>query len=122
MSSATGPIHVLDVALRDCFCGSEQAGLETRLAALPGVHGAHVDRTRAVVHVTYDPAFTSEPALRDQLHRWGYRCECRDCPQSCCQPGHPAISATDACLGDSTPPAAAEHHGVSSGHGDHHEH
>ncbi len=122
MSGSTGSTRVLQVALRDCFCGTEQAALEARLAALPGVRGVQVDRTRAVADLTYDPAVTGEQPLRDQLHHWGYRCECRDCPESCCQPGHPAISATDVAPRQSPPPGPTAHHGGPDDGSGHHQH
>ncbi len=88
-------LPVLEVALRRCYNASEQAGLETHLAALPGVRGVHLDRTRAVAHVSYDPSQTSAETLKERLEQDAYACTCQECPDSCCQPGHPAVGSDD---------------------------
>ncbi|RIH81876.1 Copper-transporting P-type ATPase [Calidithermus terrae] len=90
-----GPGPVLEVALRDCYDASEQAGLEEYLARLPGVGAAHLDRTRCVAHLRYDPGRTSAEALRRRLERDGYAVEGRACEGSGCQPGHPAVGEAD---------------------------
>jgi P-type Cu2+ transporter len=87
---------VVEVALRACFCATELAGLEHALGGFPGVLGAHVDRTRSVAHLRYDPARTDAETLRSQVHRMGYKCECIPAPDSCCQPGHPPVGDADA--------------------------
>ncbi len=86
---------VLEIALENCFCASEQAGLEQALQRIEGVRTVHLDRTRAVAHVAYDPSLTSVEAIHGQLERAGYRCDCRDCRGSGCQPGHPRVGAND---------------------------
>jgi Cu2+-exporting ATPase len=96
MDTSQRTARVLEVRLADCFCGTELADLERRLYGIAGVSGVHLDRTRAVAHVTYDPARTSEPAIRSLVHGWRYRCTCEDCPESRCQPGNPAAGAADA--------------------------
>lgn len=55
--------EVLEVALKDCYNASEQSGLEEHLSRLPGVSAVHMDRTRAVAHLTYDPAQTNPATL-----------------------------------------------------------
>lgn len=86
---------VLEVALKGCHDASEQAGLEDYLAGLPGVQSVHLDRTRALAHLSYDPAQTSPEVLRARLEQDGYPCTCQDCRASCCQPGHPAVGQGD---------------------------
>ena len=88
-------MNVAEVALRMCFCGTELAGLETWLAHQPGVHHATTDRTRALLHVGYDPAQTDPQRIQSLLDGHGYSCDCEDCPASCCQPGHPAAGVAD---------------------------
>ncbi|GEM88032.1 heavy metal translocating P-type ATPase [Meiothermus granaticius] len=86
---------VLEVALRDCYNGTEQAGLEGFLRGLPGVGAVHLDRSRAVAHLTYNPAQTSPEALHRAIKQAGYDCieSARD--PSCCQPGHPKVARND---------------------------
>jgi len=91
----SAPFGVLEVALENCFCASEQAGLEDALRRFAGVKSVHLDRTRGVAHVAYDPALTSLQAIHGQLERAGYRCDCRDCRGSGCQPGHPSVGTND---------------------------
>jgi Cu2+-exporting ATPase len=86
---------VLEVALANCFCASEQAGLEQALQEFEGVKTVHLDRTRAVAHITYDPSLTNLRAIHAHLERAGYPCDCRDCGGSGCQPGHPSVGTHD---------------------------
>ncbi|MGH7360363.1 MAG: hypothetical protein ACREJI_01975, partial [Candidatus Methylomirabilales bacterium] len=55
----TARFPVIEIAIEDCFCASEQAGLEQALQRFEGVKSVHLDRTRAVAHVAYDPALTN---------------------------------------------------------------
>src|SRR5262245_8991096 len=87
--------NVVEVALRNCFCATEMDGVEQALLRLSGVVSAQVDRTRAVVHLRYDTARTDMASLRAHVNGLGYRCDCVDCPDSRCQPGHPSIDAAD---------------------------
>ena len=87
--------RVAEVALDFCFCATELAAVERFLTAQPAITAAHADRTRAVLHVTYDPSRTDPAAIRQLLTGHGYGCECIDCDASCCQPGHPAAGAPD---------------------------
>ena len=107
---------VLEVTLRDCFCGTELETVERTLGGLPGVVGVDVDRTRSVAHVRYDSRRTNEEAVSHGVHQLGYRCECTTCPDSCCQPGHPAVGADDARGTHHRPQTHEEHHGH-AGHG-----
>jgi Cu2+-exporting ATPase len=89
------PEALLELALRNCHDASEQAGLEHYLARLPGVGSVHLDRTRAVAHISYDPHQTSAEALRRRLEQDGYGCTCQDCEASASQPGHPRVGSDD---------------------------
>src|SRR5262245_14443539 len=104
---------VVEVTLRDCFCATELEGLERALSGLPGVLSAHLDRTRSVAHLRYDPARTGADELRERVHRLGYRCECAESADSCCQPGHPSVGTGDA----ATPAPAHDAHDAHAGHG-----
>jgi P-type Cu2+ transporter len=86
---------VVEIALTGCFCGTELAHLERDLARRPGVTSVHIDRTCSVAHVGFDPAQTDRARLEEFLHSCGYGCTCRDCADSSCQPGHPAVGARD---------------------------
>ncbi|MFD2610447.1 heavy metal translocating P-type ATPase [Deinococcus taklimakanensis] len=83
--------RVLEVSFKNCYDGSEFADLERKLAQIPGVQSVHLDRTRAVAHLGYDPGRIEEAELRRQLHGAGYACTCKDCEPSTTQPGHPGI-------------------------------
>lgn len=82
---------VLEVAFRNCHDGSEFADLEQSLKRVPGVSSVHIDRTRAVAHLGYDPDSVTEAELRHRLHGAGYDCACQDCAPSTVQPGHPSV-------------------------------
>jgi len=84
-----------EIALRNCFCGTDLAQLESFLAGRPGVHSVSIDRTRSVIHISYDVATTDPDRLHAALEGHGYGCDCEDCPASCCQPGHPAAGRPD---------------------------
>jgi len=70
-TSAARP-SVLEVTLRNCHDASEYAGLETALKTIPGVESVHLDRTRGVAHLGYDPHTVSQPELEKRLHAAGY--------------------------------------------------
>ncbi len=86
---------VLEVKLKNCHDASEQAGLEDRLRQLAGVTGVHLDRTRAVAHLSYDSNITNPQALEERIKADGYLCNCTDCTDSQAQPGHPSVSTHD---------------------------
>jgi len=50
---------VAEVSLKSVYDGSEYADVERCLLGVPGVAAAHLDRTRGVAHVTYDPSLTT---------------------------------------------------------------
>ena len=87
---------VLELEFRDCYNASEQAGLEAHLSALEGVTSVHLDRTRATIHLAYDPSRTDPESIRSRLHKEGYRCDSRLCTPSRAQSGHPAVGSEDA--------------------------
>ena len=98
---------VLEVKLSNCHNAGEQAALESHLKKLEGVTNVHLDRTRAVAHLSYDPSITSPPALEAQVKAAGYLCECRDCAASTAQPGHPSVNADDhAAMNHTSSPAS----------------
>ncbi|MEV7286349.1 heavy metal translocating P-type ATPase [Streptomyces sp. NPDC093252] len=122
MGDADVTLAVTEIDLSDCSCGTELAALESGLETLPGVHSVHLDRTRSVAHVRYDPERTDPRRLAAALSERGYGCVCEDCPDSCCQPGHPAVGTADRQHG--TEDGHAEHagHEEHAGHGGHGEH
>ncbi len=125
-------MDVAEIGLRTCFCGSELAGLESFLSHRPGARSASIDRTRSVAHVEYDPAATSPGQLQAALDAAGYECDCQSCPDSCCQPGHPAAGSVDEVTSHQHHPtheaardrAAADHrgHDRKAGHEEHARH
>jgi len=82
---------VIEVDLRNAHDGSEYADLERCFLGLPGVTGAHLDRTRGVAHLSYDTAVTTPERLRSYLHQCGYQCDCYHRPGSIAQAGHPRV-------------------------------
>jgi Cu2+-exporting ATPase len=113
---------VVEVTLRDCFCATELESFERAVRGVPGVLGVKLDRTRSTAHVRYDPRRTGEAAVRHAVHGLGYRCECATCPDSCCQPGHPAINAEDTRHGEHHRPPRPETHEGHEAHGEHDAH
>jgi len=90
-SVAEAPSPVVEVDIRSAYNGTEYAGFEQDLHQLPGVTGAHLDRTRGVAHLSYDPATTTPQRLEDQLRRLGYKCDCYRRTGSIAQAGHPCV-------------------------------
>jgi Cu2+-exporting ATPase len=100
---------VVEVDIRNAYNGSEYADLEAYFRRCPGVTGVHLDRTRGVAHLGYDPAQTTPERLNERLARDGYRCDCQARSPSRAQTGHPQVGAEPACRnknGGSTPPRA----------------
>ncbi|CAM4047304.1 heavy metal translocating P-type ATPase [Deinococcus marmoris] len=85
------PAAVLEVAFKNCHDASEFADLERSLARVPGVTSVHIDRTRAVAHLGYDPGRATDAGLRRHLREAGYNCACQDCLPSSAQSGHPRV-------------------------------
>ncbi len=107
---AASPSRILEVKFKNCFDAGEYAGLENDLAQQPGIHHAHLDRTRGVAHLEYDPTVVTEAALKERLHAAGYDCACQDCAPSKVQPGHPAETA---------PQDHTQHGDAHAGHDEH---
>ncbi|WP_424949333.1 hypothetical protein [Deinococcus sp.] len=85
------PPSVLEVTLSNCHDTSAFAGLETTLKGVAGVRSVHLDRTRGVAHLGYDPHTASQTELEGRLRAAGYACDCADCQPSVTQPGQPAV-------------------------------
>ena len=120
-SDATVPASsaVAEVSLKSAYGGSEYADVERSLLGLPGVAAAHLDRTRGVAHVTYDPSVTAPERLEVQFQRCGYPCNCQRRPGSMAQPGHPQVGTSEhAGMGHAgTEHADMEH--AAAGHAEH---
>jgi Cu2+-exporting ATPase len=70
--------RVLEVALKDCYCGSEYVDLEENLKARPGIRDVELDRTRSVIRLEYDPNVVDGGRIEAELENSGYRCDCRE--------------------------------------------
>jgi Cu2+-exporting ATPase len=94
---ATAPASsaVAEVSLKSVYDGSEYADVERSLLGLPGVAATHLDRTRGVAHVTYDPSVTTPERLEAQFQRCGYPCDCQQRAGSVAQPGHPQVGTSE---------------------------
>lgn len=90
-----GESSVIEVDIKNAYNASEYSGLEKYLRELPGVEQVHLDRTRGVAHLTYDPSTTTAEAIKADLRQCGYKCDCAICAASRCQPGHPAVGIED---------------------------
>ena len=88
-------LPVAEVDIRNAYDGSEYADLERYLRSLPGVMDAHLDRTRGVAHLGYDPSMTTPKQLEDRLRGRGYKCNCYGRAASSVQAGHPRAGAQD---------------------------
>src|SRR5439155_3083970 len=69
---------MLEISLKNCHDAGDLTGMERFLSNTPGVQSVHLDRTRAVAHVTIDPQATNAAALHEALRRAGYGCVCQD--------------------------------------------
>jgi P-type Cu2+ transporter len=116
---ATAPASsaVAEVSFRTAYDGSEYADVERCLLGLPGVAAAHLDRTRGVAHVTYDPSVTTPERLDAQLLRCGYSCNCQRRPGSVAQPGHPQAGTEHASMAHAGMEPGAAGHPEHAGHG-----
>jgi P-type Cu2+ transporter len=108
---ATAPASsaVAEVSLKSAYDGSEYADVERSLLGWPGVAAAHLDRTRGVAHLTYDPSVTTPERLEAQFRRCGYPCDCQRRLGSAAQAGHPRVGTRE---------HAGMEHGV-AGHAEH---
>src|SRR5262245_3207450 len=89
------PVQIVEIDLKNCHSGSEYAGLEEILSSLKGVNHVHLDRTRGIAHVSFDPSVTNQKNLELQLHSCGYKCDCYQRSACTVQPGHPEIGKED---------------------------
>ncbi|MFC7759578.1 hypothetical protein ACFQY4_17370 [Catellatospora bangladeshensis] len=80
---------VAEVALDFCYCGTELAAVERIATGLPGVRSATADRTRAVLHLAYDPSRTSPAALREALDNGGTAATACNAPRPAASPATP---------------------------------
>ena len=74
---SAGSKSVIEVDLKNAYNASEYVNLENYLSKLPGVQAVHLDRTRGVAHLTYDPSATTAERIEADLHGWGYKCVCQ---------------------------------------------
>jgi P-type Cu2+ transporter len=86
---------VAEVDIKNAYSGSDYANLEACFCDLRGVTGAHLDRTRGVAHLSYDPVVTTPAKLEEELHRRGYKCDCKSCAGSKSHAGHPRVGEHD---------------------------
>ncbi|HEY3267657.1 MAG TPA: copper-translocating P-type ATPase [Armatimonadota bacterium] len=87
----SGTAPVVEVDIRNAHDASEYAGVEDYLRGIAGVLNVHLDRTRGVAHLSYDPAVTGPERIDQILSRCGYRCDCHDREGSAAQAGHPKV-------------------------------
>src|SRR5262245_27555444 len=107
---------VIEVDIGNAYDASEYAGLEEYLRGLPGATPVHLDRTRGVANLGYDPALTTPEALERRLSRCGYRCNCYGRPGSVAQTGHPRVGARE--HAERVSAVKPEEH-AAMGHGEH---
>ncbi|WP_231557366.1 heavy metal translocating P-type ATPase [Deinococcus sp. YIM 77859] len=118
---------VVEVAFENSHDASEYADVEANLRRVPGVTGVHLDRTRGVAHVGYDPRVTTLADLERHLHAAGYQCDCTARAASQVQPGHPQVGRHEHAHLPGEPPGATGNSsstgqvagGHSTAHGDH---
>jgi len=68
---------MLEISLKNCHDAGDLTGLARFLSNASGVQGVHLDRTRALAHVTIDPQATNAAVLHEALGRAGYGCVCQ---------------------------------------------
>ncbi len=120
---------VVEVAFENSHDASEYADVEANLRRVPGVTGVHLDRTRGVAHVGYDPGTTTLADLERHLHAAGYQCDCTARAASQVQPGHPQVGRHEHAHLPGEPPDATgnsrstgqvtDGHPAAHGHTDH---
>src|SRR5262247_75780 len=116
VANARDASPVIEVDIGNAYDASEYAGLEEHLRGLPGATSVHLDRTRGVAHLGYDPAVTTPEALEGRLSQCGYRCDCYGRPGSVAQAGHPRVGVEEH-VGH-VPAVKPEEH-AAMGHGEH---
>jgi P-type Cu2+ transporter len=93
--ASDGNRSLIEIDLENASEGSEYANVESYLSNLHGIEAVHVDRTRGVAHLTYDPSVTTSEAIEADLHGCGYKCNYESREASNCQPGHPSLGTKD---------------------------
>ena len=86
--TASAEFPIVEVSMKNAYDASEYADVERLMRGLTGVTGVHLDRTRGVAHLTYDPKVTTPEALEKRLAEKGYRCDCSQPVNSAAQTGH----------------------------------
>src|SRR5262249_44608222 len=120
VAKAHGSSLVIELAVRNAHDASEYAGLEEYLRGLRGITAVHLDGTRGVAHLSYDPAVTTPKAIEEHLNGCGYRCDCYVRPGSVAQPGHPRVGTkelTEHAAAVKPEEPTAMDHGEPAGHG-----
>jgi Cu2+-exporting ATPase len=108
---------VVEVSVKNAHGGSDYASLEACFCGLRGVTAAHLDRTRGVAHLGYDPALATPETLQEQLRQRGYKCDCKECAGSQSHAGHPCVGAGDQAAMDHAAHRELVGHDEHAGHG-----
>lgn len=75
-TQTNAPAAVVEVGINNAYSGSDCTSLESCFRNVQGVTDVHLDRTRGVVHLSYDPGLTTPETVEDQLSRRGLQCDC----------------------------------------------
>lgn len=79
----------LDVA--DLISVLDFAGVQKRLAALPGVSAVEMTAASSSVTLTYDPARTDAAAIAAEINACGFNCRGETVPKHLCLPDRTAV-------------------------------
>jgi Cu2+-exporting ATPase len=82
--------------VKSLFAALDHLGVEKRIGALPGVLHAHANPASGSVSVHYDPAVTTERALREAVRDCGYHCRGEMVPTHVCRFAEPEPKAAHA--------------------------
>ena len=80
-----GEMKTATLEVKGLFEELDHLGVENRIGALPGVLHAHANPASGSVSVHYDPALTSEAALREAVRNCGYHCRGEMVPTHVCR-------------------------------------
>jgi Cu2+-exporting ATPase len=108
-------LHSATLEVKGLFEALDHLGVEKRVGALPGVASAQANPASASVTVHFDPAVTSEAALRRAVRDCGYHCRGQVQPDHQCpleEPDPHAAHATHAAS-----PGAMDEMAHDMGHG-----